>query len=107
MKKRIIPVFLVMVLLIAALSVTAMAATNVAPNEVSNYAKTELSAALATVETNGSGKAYCPVCNKEVTWYSTNSGADVNLVSYHWFIQGKMDLKALIQWMPEKRSVII
>ena len=93
MKKRIIPVFLVMVLLIAALSVTAMAATNVAPNEVSNYAKTELSAALATVATNGSGKAYCPACNKEVTWYSTNSGADVNLVSYHWFIQGKMDRK--------------
>ena len=93
MNKRILPILLVMAMLIAALSVTAMAATNVAPNEVSNYAKTELSAALATVATNGSGKAYCPACNKEVTWYSTNSGADVNLVSYHWFIQGKMDRK--------------
>ena len=90
MKKRVLSIFLVMALLIAAASITAMAAETVAPNDVSAYASQTLSAALASVAKDGAGSAYCPVCNKTVTWYSTSASGNVNLQTYHWFIQGDM-----------------
>lgn len=92
MKKQALSLLLVLVLLVAALTITAMADTDItAPayrNTVSEKARTELSAALATIPAGEAGTAYCPVCNKEVTWYSQGSCGNLNLQTFHWFIQG-------------------
>lgn len=97
MKKRALPILLVVAMLITALAITAMATdTPVAPNDVSEYARTELSAALASVSAGGTGKAVCPVCNKEVTWYSQGSfNSNLGMRNFHWFIQGDLNNSAM------------
>ena len=77
MKKRALSIIAVLALLIAALTVTAIAAeTPIEPNNASAYAAENLTGLADYV------KKTCPVCNKEVTWYST--AASPRLPTWYW-----------------------
>ena len=72
MKKRILPLLLVMVLLLAALSVTAIAAeTPIEPNNASAYANAEMKGKFGP---EYPVTQYCPVCNAEKKWYPLDKG---------------------------------
>jgi len=88
MKKKLLPILLVVALLVTALTITATASTNIEPNNVSKYASETMSPLFA--ETPDYVDTWCPACNANARFYETHATMSSHYAltddASHWYI---------------------